>query len=209
MSTTDTTVDTWAQALKDAAHASLQGSAKSKAAQALVGAVYTQVAKYERDHGTNHHKPGSAVKQAIGAFLADLLMAQSDERRSEWVHRSLQAKGFSGELVGHRVFVRTLDALKGLGLVQHAVGVAEFSNSAFGSSVMQRWAARFKATPAMLKLAAKHGVPLQSAGKHFTFTYELPKYPLEKREAKTVNAYTRNKVRGRLMPIVHTRASKT
>jgi hypothetical protein len=86
--------------------------------------------------------------------------------------------------------------------------VAEFSNSAFGSTVMQRWAARFKATPAMLELAAKHRVPLQSTDKHFAFQYELPKRPLQKRKAKAINAYTRNKVRGSAIQFDHTPISR-
>ena len=42
-------------------------------------------------------------------------------------------------------------------------------------------------------------MPLQSADKHFTFQYELPKVPLQKRKAKTTNAYTRKQVRGTVM----------
>jgi hypothetical protein len=110
--------------------------------------------------------------------------------------------------VGHRVFTRVLDAFKGLGLVEHAQGVPEFINSAFGSAVTARWAARFRATPSMLELAAKHRVPLQSADKHFTFQYELPKWPLQKRKAKTTNDYTRKQVRGSAMSFVHTKGSK-
>jgi hypothetical protein len=151
-------VGTRAQALKDAAHASLQGSAKSKAANKLVATLCARLAAYESEHATYQHKPGPAVEKAIGAFLADLLVAQSEERPSAWVHRSLHAKGFSGGPVGHKVFRRVLHALKGLGFVEHAEGFAEFSNSPFGSSVSQRWAARFRATTAMLELAARHRV---------------------------------------------------
>jgi hypothetical protein len=204
----DTSDTTRAQALQDAAYASLQGSAKSKAAQALVRTTCAQVARYEREHGTHQHKPGPAVHEAVGAFLADLLVAQSDERPSEWVHRSLQAKGFSGGPVGHRVFTRVLEALKSLGLVEHASGVTKFTNFGAGPIAVQRWAARFRATASLLELTAKHRVPLKSADKHFTFRYELPKWPLQKRKAKTTNAYTRKQVRGTVMPIVHTKTSK-
>jgi pimeloyl-ACP methyl ester carboxylesterase len=93
-------------------------------------------------------------------------------------------------------------------LVEHAEGFAEFSNSPFGSSVSQRWAARFRATPAMLELAVRHRVPIRSADKHFTFQYELPKAPLQKREAKTSNPYTRKQVRGRPMTLAHTPTSR-
>ncbi len=51
-------------------------------------------------------------------------------------------------------------------------------------------------------------MPLQSAHKHFTFKYELPKQPLQKRKSKTTNAFTRKQVRGTVMPIVHTEVSK-
>jgi len=207
LTTTEVIDDTRAQALKDAAYASLQGKARSKAATKLVATLCARLAAYESEHGTYQHKPGPAVKTAIGAFLADLLVAQSDERPSAWVHRSLHAERFSGGPVGHKVFTRVLDALRGLGLVEHAEGFAEFSNSPFGSSVTQRWAARFKATPTMLELTARHRVPFQSAAKHFTFQYELPKAPLQKREAKTWNVYTRREVRGRPMPFEHTAVS--
>jgi hypothetical protein len=200
----DATDTVRAKALQDATFASLQGSAKSKAANKLVATLCARLAAYEIEHDTHQHKPGSAVEKAIGAFLADLLVAQSDERPSAWVHRSLHAKRFSGGPVGYKVFKRVLDALMSLGLAEQADGFTEFSNSPFGSSVSQRWAARFRATPAMLELAARHRVPPQSAEKHFTFQYELPKAPLQKREAKTSNPYTRKEVRGRPMAFDHT-----
>ena len=204
----DTTDAARPQALRDAGYASLQGSAKSKAAQALVRAACAKMAAYEREQCTHQHKPGPAVHGAVGAFLADLLVAQSDARPSEWVHRSLHAKGFSGGPVGHRVFTRVLDALKGLRLVEHAPGVAKFVDFEGPVVAIQRWAARFRATASLLEFAARHRVPLQSADKHFSFQYELPKRPLQKRKAKTTNAYTRKQVRGSAMPFVHTPASR-
>jgi hypothetical protein len=206
--TTDTTDATRTQALQEAAYASLHGSAKSKAAKALVRATCAKVAAYENEQATHHHKPGPAVHHAVGAFLADLLVAQSDAKPSPWVHRSLQAKGFSGGSVGHRVFCRALDALKGLKLVEHAEGVTEIWNTGFGPAAMRRWAARFKATATLLELTARHRVPLQLADRHFAFQYELPQKPLQKRKAKTTNAYTRKQVRGSAMLFVHTPASR-
>jgi hypothetical protein len=208
MTTTDAVDDTRTQALRDAAHASLQGSPKSKAAKKLVAALCAQVAGYETEHGTYEHKPGPLVQGAVGAFLADLLVAQSDERPSPWVHRSLHAKGFSGGPVGHRVFIRVLDAFKGLGLVEHAAGVAKFVNFGSGPIAHERKAARFRATALLLKLTARHRVPQQSADTHFAFNYELPKEPLQKRKAKTTHASTSRKVRGSPMTFTHTAFSK-
>jgi hypothetical protein len=86
--------------------------------------------------------------------------------------------------------------------------VTEFWNSAFGSTVVQRWGARFKATPALLELTAKHRVPLQSARTHFTFKYELPEKPLEKRTTKLTHGYASSQVGGLPMPFDHTEASR-
>jgi hypothetical protein len=205
---TDTADDTRAEGLRGAAYASLQGRAVTKAAKALVKATCAEVDAYESKHNTYKHKAGLAVHAAVGAFLADLLTAQSDESPSDWVHRSLHAKGFSGGPVGHRVFIRALDALKGLVLVEHADGVAKFTDFGTGLIAVRRWAARFRATASLLELTARHRVPLQSVDKHFAFQYELPKWPLQKRKAKTTNVHTRKQVRGSAMQFVHTKASR-
>jgi hypothetical protein len=213
MDTTVTTVTTdteRSQALKEAAFASLQGVAKTKGAKALVAALLAEVVVHEIRNGTHRHKPGAPVEEAIGALLADLLVAQSDVSPSAWVYRSLQAKGFSGGPVGYKPFKRALDALKDLGLVEHAEGVTQFITSAFGPTgvVVDRRAARFTATPALLELAVKHRLPPQRADSHFTFQYELPKAPLQKREAKVSNPFTRKQARGRPMVFDHTPASR-
>ena len=198
-----------AQTLQDAAYASLQGRAKSKSAQALVRAVCSQLAAYEGQHSSHQRKPGPAVEKAVGAFLADLLVAQSDEKPSRWVHRAAcMPMGSQEDLWATAYSYAVLGALKGLGLVEHVRGVANFVKTGFGAAVTERRAARFRATPSLLELTARHRVPPKSAGRHFTFQYELPKLPLQARKANTVNAYTRNKVRGRLMSIVHTETSE-
>lgn len=220
MTNTDTTDDTRAQALRGASFAPLQGSPKSKAATALVDAVFNQVAAYEIEHATYQHKPGSSVRAAVGAFLVDLLVAQSEASPSPWVHRALHAQGFTGGLIGHRGFTRSLEALKGLKLVEHADGFAEIPRSAFevtegyagggepvDFSTANRWASRFKATPALLELTARHRVRLQSPHKHFAFQYQLPKQPLQKRKAKFKNLYTRKQVRGSPMAFINTPAA--
>jgi hypothetical protein len=198
----------------------LQGRPKSKAATALVEAVFNQVAAYENERATYQHKPGSPVHDAVGAFLADLLVAQSKTSPSTWVHRALHAQGFTGGPIGHRGFTRSLAALKGLKLVEQAVGFAEITRSAFevtegyvgggnavDPSVTNRWASRFRATDALLELVGRHRVRLQSSHKHFAFQYELPKRPLQKRKTKFRNQYTRKQVRGSAMSFVHTPAS--
>jgi hypothetical protein len=64
---------TRAQALKDAAHASLQGSAKSKAANKLVATLGARLAAYESEHATYEHKPGAAVERCKIARNTDPL----------------------------------------------------------------------------------------------------------------------------------------
>jgi hypothetical protein len=208
MTATDTIDDTRPRALQDAAFAALRGSASSKAAKALVAAVCAQVAAFEDEHGTKKYKPGQAVDDAVGAFVADLLVAQSGEKPRVWMYRSLHAKGFSGGPVGHRVFIRVLGALKGLGLVEHAAGVAKFVNFGSGPIAYERKAARFKATPSLLQLATRYRVPLQSANTHFSFKYELPNEPLQKRKAKLTQTYTSRQVGGLPMTFDHTETSR-
>ena len=105
------------------------------------------------------------------------------------------------------MFVRVLGALKELGLVEHAPGVAKYTDFGTGAFAYDRKAARFTATAALLKLTAKHRVRLQSSHIHFAYQYELPKRPLQARKAKFTSQYTRKQVRGSAMKIDPTEVS--
>jgi hypothetical protein len=202
------------QILRNATFASLEGSAITPAARKLVDTlnvrVVAQVTLNEAE--TNGTKTNRAkLKKAIEAFLADLLMAQIGKEPKRWVYRALKPERFTGAPVGYRVFMPLQQALRELGLVEYRPGVDQWV-SGFGEGdepsrvglVAKRWAARFSATPELLKLSASHGVPPSKASDHFDFG--LPKKPLQKRTASVRDAYGR-KAHGKLMKFEPTKAS--
>ena len=89
-------------------------------------------------------------------------------------------------------------------MVQWTSGFAEGGAPGQAEVVANRWAARFCATPELLKLSASHGVLPSKASDHFDLG--LPKQPLQKRTASNRDAYG-NKARGKVMQFDHTKAS--
>lgn len=190
--------------LRDATFASLEGYACTEAAQALIEAVNEQVlyqlASLEAAGGTKTNR--KKLRQAIGAFLTDLLLADG-----KWVYRSLKKDGFTGAAVGARVFLPLQQALSELGLVEYQGGVSQwFGGFDEGGPelVNRRWASRFRPTDKLIALAGEHGIDLENALDHFD--YGLPKQPLQKRAASTRDAG--RKVQGRVMKFEHTDLSQ-
>ena len=185
--------------LRDATFASLEGQACTEAAQALTDAVYERVlphlirAEAIGTPKTNRKK----LKVAISAFLADLLSADEG-----WVFRSLKKDGFTGGRVGAAAFISLQQALRELGLVEHREGVGhwvadvDLDGVDHGWLVARRWASRYRATAALISLAAEHGISPANALDHFD--YGLPKDPLQKRAASTRDDSGR-KLRGKIL----------
>jgi hypothetical protein len=185
------------EVLRGASFATLEGSAITPAAKKLIDTlnerVIAQVALHEAEPNatkTNRVK----LKKAVEAFVADLLMAQTGKQPKRWVYRALKPQGFTGAPVGYRVFMPLQRALRELGLVEHMPGVDQWTSGfddgdapAQAGLVANRWAARFCATPELLKLSTYHGVPPSKASDHFDFG--LPKQPLQKRAASKRDAY--------------------
>ena len=202
------------EVLRGASFASLEGSAITPAAKKLVDVlnerVVAQVTLQEAETSTKKTNRAK-LKKAVEAFLADLLMAQIGKEPKRWVYRALKPERFTGAPVGYRVFMPLQEALRELGLVEHSPGVVQWT-SGFGQGdqpgpaglVANRWAARFGATPELLKISTAHGVPPSKASDHFDFG--LPKQPLQKRAASKRDAYG-NKARGKVMKFDHTKAS--
>jgi hypothetical protein len=151
------------------------------------------------------------LRAATEAFLADLLTAHSGKHPRRWVYRAMTARGFTDAPVGYRVFLPLQGALRALGLIEHRPGAAQWVQG-FNqeltpgpkTTVANRWAARFCATPELLEISKRHGVLPSKAEQHFD--YGLPQHPLQKRKASRRDAYG-NKVHGALMKFSHTAAS--
>jgi hypothetical protein len=111
--------------------------------------------------------------------------------------------------VGYRVFLKVVESLKRLKLIEQVGGVNKYvqgfdgdiSNpSAEGAKglVARRYAARFRAV-GLLDISVAHGVLPSEAAEHFAFEHRLPKHPLQKRTASQRSPYGK-KLRGKLMP---------
>jgi hypothetical protein len=92
------------------------------------------------------------------------------------------------------MFMKALDGLKALGLVEHRKGRTRSQDTGFGFRVtVPGRASRFWATPKLLKLAEEYGINSDNVGDHFA--PEPPTNPLVLRDYATGRG--QNKERGR------------
>src|SRR4051794_12334261 len=91
------------QALRNAELASLLGYPATKAAKRLVDDVYARVAADQREHAKTRANENK-LRKAVGAFLADLLVAHAGSRPRCWVYRVMAPSGYTGAPVGYEVF---------------------------------------------------------------------------------------------------------
>jgi hypothetical protein len=161
--------------LDDARYAALVCRAHSEQARALVQAVINLVAEHELAAGkrTNERKKKqAALSSAVERLLADLLLAQSTEKTNGYVYRPMRPESFTDGDVSYRVFKALVDALVGLGLLEHHKGFQAWGEP-FGARVpVRQRATRFRATPKLLDICKEHGV--RAADFHLHFLIPLP-----------------------------------
>jgi hypothetical protein len=191
--------------LQAATHATLRAHATSDEAKALVAKLAAMIEDHSISAGSRkNRRKGTAGKleYATGAFLANLLRALSAEvpEPNGWVYRSMRAKSFTGKAVTHRLFTQLVDGLTALALINHVAGHKVSDER----SDMGKYAARFRATPALLRLCVEHGVEPKATLDHFEFEYDLPEHPLELRARKVGSFYTNTKPVGRSMEFERT-----
>jgi hypothetical protein len=187
--------------LRAATYASLRAHPISKEAEVLVSTLAGMLEDQAVATGARKNKrKGTAEKfdYAIGAFLADLLRAYGDDDEpapNPWVYRSMHAKSFTGASVSFRTFASLVDGLKQLRLLQHVDGHDVSSEPEDRS----KFAARFRATPALLSFCTEHSVEPTKVLDHFEFEYDLPKEVLELRAAKPDDYWVKTKLPGKPM----------
>ena len=144
--------------LKAANHATLRAHATSDEAKALVARLAATVTEHLLATGVRKNqrkKTAEKLEYATGAFLANLLRPHgSDEPHGCWVYRSMHAKGFTGAAVSYRMFAQIVETLAGLALIDQVAGY-RVSDEPGDTG---KYAARFRATPALLRFCSKHGV---------------------------------------------------
>jgi hypothetical protein len=143
--------------LQAATNATLRAHATSDEAKALVAKLAAIVDEHAHAVGLRKHKRNKTAERleyATGAFLAYLLRAHGSEQASEWVYRSMYAKGFTGAAVSYRTFTQLIEGMTRLALINQVPG-HKVSNAPEDTA---RYAARFRATPALLRYCREHGI---------------------------------------------------
>jgi hypothetical protein len=165
-----------ADELRFAPLANLNGRATSASAAALVQHL-AEAHPRTTKNATRSNKPRkleAPFHAAIGAFLADLLMAQGNEDGGGWLRLSLDKRGFKKpNPVSYRMFDGLRSSWKAAGLIEeHAgyPGMLGFGNP--GPKVGRM--TRFRVTPKLLKIAKDHDVLISEVQDHFYIEFEMP-----------------------------------
>jgi hypothetical protein len=165
-----------ADELRFAPLANLKGRATSAPAAALVSHLADAYPRTTKT-ATRSNKPRTLEPQvhaAIGAFLADLLMALGNEDGGGWLRLSLDKQRFKKpNPVSYRMFDGLRASWKAAELIEeHAgyPGALGFGNP--GPTVGRM--TRFRGTPKLLKIAKDHGVLVQDVLDHFHIEFDMP-----------------------------------
>jgi hypothetical protein len=165
-----------ADQLRSAPQANFKGRAISTSAAALVAYLADAHPRTTKTATRSNklRKLEPQLHKAIGAFLADLLMAQGNEESGGWLRLSLAKNDFKKpNPVSYRMFDGLRTSWKAAGLIaEHAgyPGKLGFGNPGpvIGSMT------RFRATPKLLKIAEGHGVLIREVQDHFFIEFEMP-----------------------------------
>jgi hypothetical protein len=194
--------------LKTASFAALRAHAITEEAKTLVAKLSSMVEEHTIQAGLRQRKrrdTAGKLEYATGAFLADLLRPfEVDEPKGCWVYKSLHKASFTGAPVGRHAFDQLYQGLEGLGFLQHVPGHKVSDER----TDMGKYAARFRATPELLRFCTEHGVPPTLVLDHFEFEYDLPKHPVELRKRKLKNFFRSTDIPGAPMEFERTPAIK-
>ena len=164
-----------ADELKHAPLANLRASAASTEAKALVSELAERYPRQANAQGKHYArvKTKAGYEHANAGFLAELLAAYGDDFRGGWIRCSLDKDNFKGQRVSYRMFNDVRQSWTEAGLVEHRPGYPaklRFGNPGPSHGKLTR----YKATPALLEICAKHGITPDNTQDHFQFEFEMP-----------------------------------
>jgi hypothetical protein len=179
-------------------YADLRSQARTRAGTDLIRQVYRDIAEHEQTSGSRvrerRARSGARFEDAVERFVGDLLRARSGANPTGRIYRPTGKSDFSDAPVKYDMFMRVMEGLKALGLLEHSKGRTRSQDTGFGFRVtVPGRAARFWATPKLLKLAEGHGIHSDNVGDHFA--PEPPTNPLVLKDYATGRG--QNKERGR------------
>jgi hypothetical protein len=186
-------------AMFDAVYAPLMGRPISDPGRAVVTRLHEAITAHERAVGLRKYARGKTKPQfdkAIGAFAADLLLAQNHKMAKGWIKRSLRAESFDNGPITRTQGRAVVEGLVALGLIRHIDGYTHMTG--FGPS--HYVSPKLRAEPAMLKLAKECGVDANKAKQHFA--KGPPKDLVVVRGASVYDGY--KKIKGVIRPAILT-----
>jgi hypothetical protein len=164
-------------------YAELRSRSRTPSASELIARICTDIEHHEQSIGSRVRKrrerSGAKFSEALERFVGDLLRARAGTNTTGRIFRSVGKSSFGDAPVKYDMFVRLLEALKALGLVGHRKGQTRYHETGFepGHKVtISGRAARFWATPKLVKLAEELGIHSGNVGDHFA--PEPPTNPL-------------------------------
>ena len=182
--------------MSDAVYAPLMGKPISDQGRAVVARLHDAITTHERASGVRKYERRKTREQfntAIGAFAADLLLAQGHKKAKGWIQRSLRDEAFDNGPVSRTQARAVIKGLVAAGLMLHVEGYAHMT--AFGPS--HYVSPKLRAEPAMLKLAQECGVHADEVEQHFTMGP-----PKDLVIVKGTSAYDgRNKIKGKVLKV--------
>jgi hypothetical protein len=181
-------------------YAELRSRCRTPSASELIARICADIEHHEQSVGRRVRKrrerSGAKFSEALERFVGDLLRARVGTVTTGRIFRSVGKSSFDDAPVKYDRFVRLLEALKSLGLVEHRKGRTRSQDTGFGFRVtVPGRAARFWATRKLVKLAEGHGIHSGNVGDHFA--PEPPTNPLVLRDYATGRG--RHKERGRII----------
>jgi hypothetical protein len=153
-------------------YAELRSRCRTPAARELITRLHADVDRYEQESGSRvrrrRERSSAKFTDALERIIGDLLRARSGEKATGRVYRPIGKTNFRDAPVKYDMFVRALDGMKALGLAGHRKGQTRYFETGFDyRATIPGRAARFWATPKLVKLAESYGLTRGNVGEHF------------------------------------------
>jgi hypothetical protein len=153
-------------------YAEFRSRSRTPAATELIARVFSEIEQHEqrtrRRFRSRRERSRAKFTEALERFVGDLLRARTGTNTTGRIYRPTGKSDFSDAPVKYDMFMKALDGLKALGFVEHRKGRTRSRDTGFGFRVtVPGRAARFWATPKLVKLAEEHGINSGNVGDHF------------------------------------------
>jgi hypothetical protein len=152
--------------MRNARFAGLAGRPISDEGRAVVEQLGEAIMEQEKRKYARR-STSAQFHKAIGAFTADLLLAQGHKSAKGWIHRSLRDESFDNGSVTRTQGKAVWKGLLAAGFIRHVQGYTRFGEHGHGN-VQLYVSPKLCATAALLQVCEDCGVKAGDAKLHFT-----------------------------------------